>query len=211
MVTPRRRSASTRAAADAAAPERLYRRIRPTPLGDVLLLASPRGLCALEFLRPRRMERLEARLARWFLPHEIVDGESRWLKAADRWLAAYFDGRMAKPESLKLDLRGTPFEQRVWQALLEIPPGETRTYGSLARQLGAPRAARAVGAANGQNAVSIIVPCHRAVGANGSLVNYGGGLQRKRWLLDHEAGNFWPRPPVARSPQPAARRIALTS
>ncbi|MDE3154887.1 MAG: methylated-DNA--[protein]-cysteine S-methyltransferase [Acidobacteriota bacterium] len=141
------------------------------------------------------MARLQARLRRWFPPVEIVDEECRWLRAADRWLRAYFSGRMTTPAALRLDLRGAPFERRVWQALLEIPLGETRTYGQLARRLGAPRAARAVGAANGQNPVSIIVPCHRAVGADGSLVKYGGGLQRKRWLLDHEAGKFRPRSP----------------
>jgi O-6-methylguanine DNA methyltransferase len=168
--------------------ERLVRGTGSTPIGDVLLLASDRGLCALEFLRPARTQRLNARLARWFPAHQIVDGHARWIEAAERWLRAYFEGRNRGLGALKLDLRGTPFERSVWQALIGIPSGETRTYGDLATQIGSPRAARAVGAANGANPISIIVPCHRAVASDGSLVKYGGGLHRKAWLLEHEAG-----------------------
>ena len=89
---------------------------------------------------------------------------------------------------LPLDPAGTVFQRRVWSALVEIPYGETTTYGKLAAGLGAPTAYRAVGLANGQNPISIIVPCHRVVGANGSLTGYGGGLDAKRWLLTHETG-----------------------
>ncbi|HVB38694.1 MAG TPA: hypothetical protein VND92_09165, partial [Vicinamibacterales bacterium] len=110
MVTPRPRRTSTRktAATRDAVPERLFRRTQATPIGDVLLLASRDGLCALEFLRPQRIQRLNARLQRWFPPHEIVDEDSRWLRAAERWLRTYFNGRRAKPASLRLDLRGAP-------------------------------------------------------------------------------------------------------
>ncbi len=83
-------------------------------------------------------------------------------------------------------LQGSPFQRRVWQALLEIPYGATTTYGELALRLGKPGAARAVGLANGRNPFAIVVPCHRVVGARGALTGYGGGLERKRWLLDHE-------------------------
>ncbi|HVC20003.1 MAG TPA: methylated-DNA--[protein]-cysteine S-methyltransferase [Vicinamibacterales bacterium] len=191
MGTPRKRRPSTRPAGradstQAARHERLARGTCPTPIGDVLLLASRHGLCALEFRKPERMERLNARLARWFPPHEIVDEDSRWLDAAARWLQAYFAGRRPKPGTPRLDLRGAPFDRRVWEALLAIPAGSTQSYGNIARQLASPQAARAVGAAVGANPVSIIVPCHRAVGSNGSLVNYGGGLERKAWLLQHE-------------------------
>jgi methylated-DNA-[protein]-cysteine S-methyltransferase len=105
--------------------------------------------------------------------------------AAARQLADYFDGRLTVFD-LPLDMAGTPFQQRVWAALLDIPYGATATYGQLAADLGNPSASRAVGLANGRNPVSIIVPCHRVVGSDGSLTGYGGGLERKRFLLDLE-------------------------
>lgn len=100
-------------------------------------------------------------------------------------LNAYFAGKRTEFE-IELDLRGTEFQQRVWKALLTIPYGETRSYGEIAEQIGAPGAARAVGLANGHNPIAIIVPCHRVIGANGKLTGYGGGLNRKQVLLDLE-------------------------
>jgi methylated-DNA-[protein]-cysteine S-methyltransferase len=97
-------------------------------------------------------------------------------------LNAYFAGELTTFE-LELDLRGSAFQRRVWQALLTIPFGETRSYGGIAEQIGAPGAARAVGLANGHNPIAIVVPCHRVIGASGSLTGYGGGLDRKRSLL----------------------------
>jgi len=97
-------------------------------------------------------------------------------------LDAYFAGELSDFD-IELDLRGTGFQQRVWKALLTIPYGETRSYGEIAEQIGAPGAARAVGLANGHNPIAIIVPCHRVIGASGSLTGYGGGLDRKRTLL----------------------------
>ena len=88
--------------------------------------------------------------------------------------------------NLRLDIRGTPFQQKVWKALPKIPAGTTMSYGALAKKIGLPKAVRAVGHANGSNPISVVVPCHRLIGANGSLIKYGGGLQRKRWLLKHE-------------------------
>ncbi|MEU5316612.1 methylated-DNA--[protein]-cysteine S-methyltransferase [Streptomyces sp. NPDC021056] len=102
-------------------------------------------------------------------------------------LAAYFAGEL-KEFTLELHLDGTPFQRGVWQQLLRIPHGETRTYGELADALGNPGASRAVGLANGKNPIGIIVPCHRVVGADGSLTGYGGGLERKQRLLDFERG-----------------------
>jgi O-6-methylguanine DNA methyltransferase len=93
------------------------------------------------------------------------------------------------PEHLPLGPRGTPFQQQVWAALCDIPYGETISYGELARRVGRPGSARAVGAANGSNPISIVVPCHRVIGSNGKLTGYGGGLPRKAWLIDHEAGH----------------------
>lgn len=109
------------------------------------------------------------------------------LADAARQLEEYFDGRRTDFD-LTLAMHGTPFQREVWRALVDIPYGETISYGELARRVGAPGAARAVGLANGRNPVPIIVPCHRVIGANGTLTGYGGGLDRKRWLLAHEGG-----------------------
>ena len=172
---------------------RLIRTILPTPLGDMLALASEEGLCALEFTTvvgpnrgQERLSRLNARLTRWFPPHEIVDGEAPTIARTRTWLAAYFDGARADVADLPLDMRGAGFEKRVWSALLTIPPGATTSYGAIAKALGSTNASRAVGAANGANPVAIIVPCHRVIGSTGSLTGYGGGLDRKTWLIHHE-------------------------
>ena len=172
----------------------LYRTILPTPLGDMLALSSDEGLCALEFTTVKgrargeeRLSRLNARLQRWFPPHEIVDRETPTIARTRRWLAAYFDGTAAEIGDLPFDMRGAPFEKRVWIALRQIPPGHTTSYGAIAQALDAAGASRAVGAANGANPIAIIVPCHRVIGSTGSLTGYGGGLERKRWLLAHES------------------------
>jgi len=101
-------------------------------------------------------------------------------------LRAYFQGELKAISDLKVQATGTPFQQEVWAALRDIAPGTTTTYGELARRLGRPGASRAVGLANGENPIAIVVPCHRVVGAGGALTGYGGGLERKRWLLGHE-------------------------
>ncbi|WP_329284647.1 methylated-DNA--[protein]-cysteine S-methyltransferase [Streptomyces sp. NBC_00691] len=126
-------------------------------------------------------------------PPEETFGEPdpRPFGAAIRQLDAYFAGELTSFE-LPLNLIGTPFQLRVWEALLRIPYGETRTYGELAEELGNPGASRAVGLANGKNPVSIIVPCHRVVGAGGGLTGYGGGLDRKQRLLAFESGTAEP-------------------
>jgi methylated-DNA-[protein]-cysteine S-methyltransferase len=110
-------------------------------------------------------------------------------------VAEYFDGTRTSFD-LPLDLIGTPFQRTVWEALLEIPYGETLSYGELAQRLGRPSAARAVGLANGRNPIGIIVPCHRVVGSSGDLTGYGGGLERKRHLLDFEQGSHADRLPL---------------
>lgn len=101
-------------------------------------------------------------------------------------LDAYFAGELTEFD-LPMEVTGTDFQRRVWAALCEIPYGETISYGELARRVGNPKASRAVGLANGRNPIAIVVPCHRVIGANGSLTGYGGGLDRKVWLLEHEA------------------------
>jgi methylated-DNA-[protein]-cysteine S-methyltransferase len=180
----------------------LFRSVIGTPIGDMLALASDEGLCALEFTTvegpirgQERLTRLNARLARWFPPHEIVDRETPAIARTRGWLAAYFDGTAAEIGDLPLDMRGAPFEKRVWTALTSIPPGQTTSYGAIARALEAAGASRAVGAANGANPVAIIVPCHRVIGSTGSLTGYGGGLERKTWLIEHE--RRWRREPQA--------------
>jgi methylated-DNA-[protein]-cysteine S-methyltransferase len=178
---------------------RIFRSIISTPVGEMLTLASDDGLCALEFTGPDiRLTRLEARLHRHFPPHEIEDGESAVIARTRQWLAAYFAGESAEIGDLPLDMRGAAFEKRVWKALTRIPPGETTSYGAIAKALGSAGASRAVGAANGANPIAIIVPCHRVIGASGGLTGYGGGLDRKTWLLNHE--KRW-------SPAPAQRTL----
>jgi methylated-DNA-[protein]-cysteine S-methyltransferase len=165
----------------------ISRAILPTPLGDMIALDSGEGLCALEFTGPeKRLAGLEARLRRWFPPHEIADRDTATILGARAWLDAYFTGESADISGLRLDMRGARFEQRVWEALRRIPPGETTSYGAIARILGSAGASRAVGAANGANPIAIVVPCHRVIGSSGALTGYGGGLERKTWLLEHE-------------------------
>lgn len=103
-----------------------------------------------------------------------------------RAIEAYYEGDLTAIDALPVRTEGTPFQREVWSALRTIPTGETTTYGSLAIRLGRPKAMRAVGMANGSNPISIIVPCHRVIGADSTLTGYGGGIERKRWLLRHE-------------------------
>jgi methylated-DNA-[protein]-cysteine S-methyltransferase len=101
-------------------------------------------------------------------------------------MGRYFNGEIGALDTIPVDLNGTPFQKNVWQALRRIPGGTTISYGELAKRIGEPAAVRAVGAANGANPIALIVPCHRVIGSNGRLTGYGGGLDRKQWLLEHE-------------------------
>jgi methylated-DNA-[protein]-cysteine S-methyltransferase len=123
----------------------------------------------------------------WKPPAHSGSAHDKVLEAAARQLDAYFAGR-SKKFDLPLGLDGTPFQRLVWSALLNIPYGETRSYAQLATAIGKPSATRAVGAANGRNPIAIVVPCHRVIGANGSLTGFGGGLERKKFLLTFEQG-----------------------
>ena len=154
----------------------------PSPLGSITLVATERALCALDFGPPRRhlLERLRARLGPVTLASCRDPGE-----CADR-LRAYFAGALDALDPVAVDTGGTPFQQRVWTALRTIPPGTTVTYATLAERLDQPRAIRAVGMANARNPIGLVIPCHRVVGAHGHLTGYGGGIWRKRWLLEHE-------------------------
>jgi methylated-DNA-[protein]-cysteine S-methyltransferase len=153
-------------------------KIIESPVGKLKLVASDKGLVALlwDNDRPHRGVPL----------NELVANEQHpILVATERQLREYFAGKR-KTFSVSLDMRGTPFQKNVWEALLAIPFGETRSYGQIANQLGNPRATRAVGAANGKNPVSIIVPCHRVIGSSGKLTGFGGGLETKAHLLSLE-------------------------
>jgi methylated-DNA-[protein]-cysteine S-methyltransferase len=101
-------------------------------------------------------------------------------------IRSYFDGDLEALDAIQVDPGGTPFQRLVWNALRTIPPGRTESYGGLAAKIGRPNACRAVGLANGQNPISLVIPCHRVIGSDGKLTGYGGGLNRKKWLLEHE-------------------------
>ena len=145
-----------------------------TPVGVLTLVAGDAGLRAV--LWPRESP-----------PPDAAPGDHPVLAAAERQLRDYFAGTRTTFD-LPLDLAGTPFQRRAWLALATVPFATTISYGEQARRLGVPRAVRAIGAANGRNPLSIVLPCHRVVGANGALTGYGGGLDAKRHLLDHESG-----------------------
>ncbi|MFN8008151.1 MAG: methylated-DNA--[protein]-cysteine S-methyltransferase [Terriglobia bacterium] len=166
--------------------EALYRTRFDTPLGPMIAVAGENGLCILEFYEPARVAGFEDRLQRLYSEYRLIDKSHLVFKKPGKWLKHYFGGKFPLLSPLALDLRGTDFEIRVWNMLLQIPLGRTVSYSELAIALGQSNKARAVGAAVGHNPISIIVPCHRVVGANGSLTGYGGGLDRKRWLLSHE-------------------------
>lgn len=164
------------------APERIQIASLDSPIGEVMVAVRGGRVCALTFADGWAKQR-GALLKR--LPN------AEFVPAADPAgiigrLAKYFRGQLDALDEVEVDTGGTPFQQRVWSALREIRPGRTSSYGELARAIGSSSAVRAVGAANGANPVSIIVPCHRVIGADGKLVGYGGGMDRKRWLLAHE-------------------------
>jgi O-6-methylguanine DNA methyltransferase len=154
-----------------------------TPIGVFGAAFSRSGIGRLA-LPTEGLSVCEAWLARW-LPRARVVRDGRQLHDLAEQLAAYFEGRL-RAFTIPVDLRGTPFQVQVWRALQGIRYGEVRTYSALAAAIGRPRAVRAVGAANGANPLPIIIPCHRLIGSNGTLVGYGGGLPLKRRLLELE-------------------------
>ena len=150
--------------------------IAPSPLGDIIISGDD-AITYVAFADSRKATRLDP----------CSERDDQAFREAAEQLRAYFSGELTRFD-LQLDLGGTEFQRRVWHKLLTIPYGKTTTYGRLAEELGDPRAVRAVGLAHGRNPISIIVPCHRVIGADGSLTGYGGGLPRKQWLLAHERG-----------------------
>jgi methylated-DNA-[protein]-cysteine S-methyltransferase len=156
----------------------MFYTIVPSPVGKLRLVGGDRGLTEVSWESKRSsVPRLEA----------TQDPDHPVLLEAARQLDQYFTGRR-KAFELKLEFRGSDFQKRVWDELLKIPFGETRTYGEIARRLGNVNAMRAVGAANGRNPIPIIAPCHRVIGASGALVGFGGGLEVKEYLINFERG-----------------------
>ena len=152
-----------------------------SPVGPLSVAMYRDRLCLLHF--GGRDSDVRAALARWYpgeLPTRCECAGIRQL------LERYFGGELQVLDGIAVELNGTPFQRRVWTALRSIPAGTTTSYGELARRVGHQAAVRAVGAANGANPIALVVPCHRVIGSNGSLTGYGGGLDRKRWLLAHE-------------------------
>jgi len=155
----------------------------PSPLGELVLAASDTGLKGVFF--PVHRNRAAPEEQPGWVEDDGRGPAGALLARVRRQLTEYFD-RTRTTFDLPLDAAGSAFERRVWDLLRTIPYGATTSYGQLARRLGDPHATRAVGAANGKNPIPIIVPCHRVVGARGELTGFGGGLDRKRWLLEHE-------------------------
>lgn len=158
----------------------------PSPLGPLLAAADEAGLCMLEFADRKKLPQQAADLTRWF-QRPVVPGSNAHIEQAARELGEYFERRRTRFE-VPLVLRGTPFQETVWNELRRIPYGRTISYEELAARIGRPGAQRAVGLANGRNRLPIIVPCHRVIQKNGQLRGYGGGLWRKQYLLDLEGG-----------------------
>jgi len=155
-----------------------------TPLGPMFVGATPKGICLLEFTDRKRLE-TELKDLQRLLKTRIIAGENEHIKQAKKELTEYFAGTR-KTFEVALDTPGTDFQNQVWKALDTIAYGNTATYTQQAEKIDKVSAVRAVGAANGANRISIIIPCHRVVGANGQLTGYGGGLARKQWLIDFE-------------------------
>jgi methylated-DNA-[protein]-cysteine S-methyltransferase len=155
-----------------------------SPIGTILLVSDDDT-----FLRALDFEEFEPRLHRLLRRHygsyHLTPAAAA--EAVRRAIAAYFDGDLAALDAIPVRTGGSEFQRRVWAELRRIPPGRPISYGRLATAIGAPKASRAVGMANGANPVALVVPCHRVIGADATLTGYGGGLHRKAWLLEHEA------------------------
>ena len=146
-----------------------------SPVGNIRVLAGSEGICGV-YLATHKYD----------LPsHDLIEESHELLDTACAQLHEYFEGTR-HTFALPLEAKGTEFQRDVWRALQDIPPGETRSYGQLAAAIGRPKAVRALGSANGKNPIGIIVPCHRVIGANGTLTGYAGGVDAKAWLLQHE-------------------------
>src|SRR5690348_15514592 len=172
---------------EALTPETLIVDRLPTPVGTALIVTDEAGV-----LRAFNWTDYEPAMRAWIGKHypraRLAEGRSP--EPVRRAFEAYFRGDGRALEAVPWKASGTPFQLKVWETLCTIPAGETLSYAGLAERIGRPTAVRAVGLANGANPVAVVVPCHRVIGANGSLTGYGGGLPRKRWLLELEGASF---------------------
>jgi methylated-DNA-[protein]-cysteine S-methyltransferase len=159
----------------------------PTPIGEALVMWDADGALRV-FDWSEYAPRMQRQLVRHYGP--VSPRSDRAPRALREALAAYFDGETGRIDAIPCATAGTPFQKAVWAALRTIPAGATWSYSGLAARIGHPTAVRAVGLANGANPIGLVVPCHRVIGADGSLTGYGGGIERKRWLLAHEGAAF---------------------
>jgi len=156
-----------------------------TPIGDMILVADKEGNLRLAYFSEQE-EEVRRSLHRQYGERGFTLEPVRNPHGLSATVTRYFAGDVTAIDPIPVQPAGTAFQQEVWSALRQIPCGATTSYGNLAERIGRPAAVRAVGLANGANPIAVIVPCHRVIGANGSLTGYGGGIERKRWLLDHE-------------------------
>jgi methylated-DNA-[protein]-cysteine S-methyltransferase len=166
-------------------PERLRLDRLATPIGEALIVTDEAG-----YLRAFDWADCAASILLRLHYGSVVPEPGAAPKNVKRLLQSYFEGELGCLEAIEWRTAGTPFQRAVWTALTTIAPGKTLSYGALALKLGCPRSVRAVGMANGANPISVVVPCHRVIGVDGSLTGYGGGIERKRWLLNHEDAAF---------------------
>ncbi len=155
-----------------------------TPVGKMRIGGTDDGICLFDFQYRKSIDSIMARIER-ILDDRFAEADHPHFHMLESQMAEYFAGSR-QVFDLPLLLLGTPFQKSVWEGLQQIPYGETRSYKQQSIFLGNEKAIRAVAGANGENGIAIIIPCHRVIGENGSLIGYGGGLQRKKWLLDHE-------------------------
>jgi methylated-DNA-[protein]-cysteine S-methyltransferase len=172
-------------------PERLRLDRLTTPVGESLIVTDEAG-----YLRALDWANCESSMVRLLRLHcgSVVPEPGAAPRNLKRLLRSYFEGELGCLGAIEWRTAGTPFQRAVWTALTTIAPGETLSYGALAAKLGCSNSVRAVGMANGANPISVVVPCHRVIGSDGSLTGYGGGIERKRWLLNHEGAAFLDRP-----------------
>jgi methylated-DNA-[protein]-cysteine S-methyltransferase len=153
-----------------------------TPIGQVVLVVENQNLCFVDF--EGNEQRMKQLLEKRFGRYQLEQAKNPFGYSTK--LEAYFTGDLSAVDDIPVSTGGTEFQQKVWLELREIPTGETRSYGAMAAKLGQPTASRAVGMTNGLNPISIVLPCHRVIAASGTLTGYAGGLERKKWLLEHE-------------------------
>lgn len=165
----------------------IYKRIK-TPVGEMSLGAFGSKICFLEFHMPDRFEEMSRRICKLY-EAEFVEGTCNVIEKAEKELREYFEVER-KEFSVPLVLRGTEFELKIWKQLQKIPYGQVCSYSDMANKINSPKSVRAVGGANHNNPIAIIIPCHRVVGKNGSLVGYGGGMDKKKFLIELERGEI---------------------